>query len=193
VNSYTITIAPNDESGNTTTLVVDTSGDEVRITDVHLHAGGGLSGGTLPTVDFGLLLRAVTATGAHQPTIEAAPTAPSPSSDAVPTGARAATPPAARARRRATKTAPEPAATPPARRGRRTAAAPKATKAAARKAASATAEKGERAYRRMPDDFATSYQQIGTAAAIAEHYDVPRYTVNAWIRRIRGTTRPAAE
>jgi hypothetical protein len=71
VNSYTITIAPNDDSGNSTTIVVDTSGDQVSITDVHLHAGGGLAGGQLPTVDFGLLLRAITTPTTPQP-IEAA-------------------------------------------------------------------------------------------------------------------------
>lgn len=72
MNSYTITIAPNDDSGHTTTLIVDTSGDEVIITDVHLHASGGLVGGQMPSVDFALLLRAVAAPAA--PTqISAAP------------------------------------------------------------------------------------------------------------------------
>jgi hypothetical protein len=73
MDSYTITIAPNDDSGNSTTLVVDTSGDQVVITDVHLHAAGGLSGGTMPTVDFGLLLRAVGTSPSGQPRIETAP------------------------------------------------------------------------------------------------------------------------
>ena len=62
MDSYTITIAPNDDSGNSTTLIVDTSGEQVRITDVHLHATRGLVGGQMPTVDFGLLLRAVATT-----------------------------------------------------------------------------------------------------------------------------------
>ncbi|MEU4222613.1 hypothetical protein AB0F10_45650, partial [Actinoplanes sp. NPDC026623] len=59
MDSYTITILPNDGSGNSTTLVVETAGDQVCITDVRLHAAGGLTGGKLPTIDFGLLLRAV--------------------------------------------------------------------------------------------------------------------------------------
>ncbi len=62
MDSYTITIAPNDDSGAASRLVVDTSGDQVRITDVHLHAPQGLSSGHIPTVDFDLLLRAVTGT-----------------------------------------------------------------------------------------------------------------------------------
>jgi hypothetical protein len=37
------TIAANDDSGAATRLVVDTSGDRIRITDVHLHAPHGLS------------------------------------------------------------------------------------------------------------------------------------------------------
>jgi hypothetical protein len=42
-----------------------------------------------------------------------------------------------------------------------------------------------RAYRRMPEDFAAIYQQAGSAAAVAEHYQVPRHTANGWIRRLR--------
>lgn len=60
MSSYTITIAPNDDSGAGTRLVVDTSGDQVRITDVHLHAPQGLSSGHIPAVDVELLLQAVT-------------------------------------------------------------------------------------------------------------------------------------
>src|SRR5688572_25996266 len=75
MDSYTITIVPNDDSGNSTTLIVDTSGDQVRITDVRLHAAAGLTGGQMPAVDFALLLRAVAApTGSRTP-IEAAPAA----------------------------------------------------------------------------------------------------------------------
>jgi len=211
VNSYTITIAANDDSGNTTTLLVDTSGGEVMITDVHLHAGGGLSGGRLPTVDFGLLLRAVNATSAPQ-SIESAPTNPSVAAEPTASAGAAvdersdttATPRAGRAartRRRAAKAEPEATPTPAARRGRggrasaaKTAAAPKA--ATARKASRATkvaAASGERAYRRMPDDFVTVYEQIGAPGAIAEHYGVPRYTVHGWIRRIRAIAPSVAE
>nr|BFE73310.1 hypothetical protein GCM10020092_066110 [Actinoplanes digitatis] len=37
----------------------------------------------------------------------------------------------------------------------------------------AAAAADSRAYRRMPDDLAAVYRQAGTAAAIADHYDVP--------------------
>jgi transposase len=37
----------------------------------------------------------------------------------------------------------------------------------------------------MPDDFAAVYRQAGGAAAVAEHYQVPRHTANGWIRRLR--------
>src|SRR4051812_21052432 len=59
MTSYTITVAPNDDSDRYTTLVVDTSAGHVNITDVHLHAGGGMTGGQTPAVDFGLLLQAI--------------------------------------------------------------------------------------------------------------------------------------
>lgn len=59
MTSYTITVAPTDDTGNTTTIIVDMSGDEVRITDVHLHASAGLTAIQLPAVDVSLLMRAV--------------------------------------------------------------------------------------------------------------------------------------
>jgi transposase len=37
----------------------------------------------------------------------------------------------------------------------------------------------------MPDDFATVYAQAGSAAAVADHYSVPRHTAHGWIRRLR--------
>jgi hypothetical protein len=214
MDSYTITIAPNDDSGNSTTLVVDTSGEQVRITDVHLHAAAGLAGGTMPTVDFGLLLRAVGTAPAGQPSIDTAPAdvptpaeTPAPSADvaepasgdieapgpvAAPRRPRAkrtkAVPPVAepkRSRRRRTPDeAPEAAVT---TRRRRTAAAP-AKSAPRKKAAAATAATrtaGGRAYRRMPEDFRGVYEQTSSPAALAEHYGVPRHTAQGWIRRVK--------
>jgi hypothetical protein len=214
MDSYTITIAPNDDSGNSTTLVVDTSGDQIRITDVHLHAAGGLSGGTMPTVDFGLLLRAVGTSPSGQSRIEPAPadvrshveaaspaetTEPSPESIEEPGPAKATRSP--RAKRTAAGT---PVAEPTRPRSRRSraanTAAPEDTatgtrrrrtpaKTAAKKAAvkRATAPNtgGGRAYRRMPEDFRAVYQQTSSPAAIADHYGVPRHTAQGWIRRIK--------
>ena len=60
MDSYTITITPNDDSGNSTTLTVDTAAGQARITSVHMHAPDGLTGGQMPSVDVGLLLQAVT-------------------------------------------------------------------------------------------------------------------------------------
>ena len=59
MDSYTITITPNDESGNSTTLTVDTATGQARITSVHMHAPAGLTGAQLPSVDIGQLLQAV--------------------------------------------------------------------------------------------------------------------------------------
>jgi hypothetical protein len=212
MDSYTITIAPNDDSGNSTTLVVNTSGDQIRITDVHLHAAGGLSGGTMPTVDFGLLLRAVGSTPAGQQPIEAtrtdppavAETATTPSADDadLTAGGLESRPTRAPRPRRAKRTPPvaEPrrsrrgAATAAAgqdadsgRRRRRTSATPaKATRTKAAPATATTQTAGSgRAYRRMPEDFRAMYQQTPSPAALADHYGVPRHTAQGWIRRVK--------
>jgi hypothetical protein len=46
---------------------------------------------------------------------------------------------------------------------------------------------GERAYRRMPDpaDVLAAYRQVGSVSALADHYGVPRHTVQGWARRLR--------
>jgi hypothetical protein len=240
VNSYTITITA-DESATTTTLRLDMSGSDVRLTDLHLHAGGGLSAGQLPAIDYGLLLRAITSMA---PTpITSVPSAPAveaytsevytesvaePESEPVAVAGGTAQLPASSATRRPRKAAPAavrptrtrrrapgkstPAPAEPATSSRtRRAAANKTTPPAAKKTArtarkpvEATSAKkttpakkttaakkttraaaGRRAYRRMPDDFATVYGQAGSAAAIADHYQVPRHTANGWIRRLR--------
>jgi hypothetical protein len=214
MDSYTITIAPNDDSGNSTTLVVDTSGDQVLITDVHLHAAAGLAGGTMPTVDFGLLLRAVGTAPAGQPSIDTAPAdLPTPAETAAPSADVAepaagdleepapvpaprrprakrakAVPPVAEPKRSRRRRTPDeaPETTGAARRGR-TAGTP-AKSAPRKKAAAAKAAAqtaGGRAYRRMPEDFRAVYDQTSSPAALAEHYGVPRHTAQGWIRRVK--------
>lgn len=216
MDSYTITITPNDDSGNSTTLTVDTAEGQARITSVHMHAPGGLTGAQLPSVDVGLLLQAVTGTTPTPAAITAPPTpvaepAPQPApadADEPPatappvtpptvtddsTGQPSAAAPAKRASRqpaRRTRAAEqETASTRGGRRGRSQPAATKAAGKTARKqapaAAAAAAGNGERVYRKMPDDFAAVYQQTGSTAAIADHYDVPRYTVQGWVRRYK--------
>jgi hypothetical protein len=61
MTSYTITVAPSDGSGNTTTITVDTGSGEALITDVRLHATKGLSAARMPFVDIALLMQAITA------------------------------------------------------------------------------------------------------------------------------------
>jgi hypothetical protein len=242
MDSYTITIAPNDDSGAATRLVVDTSGDRVLITDVHLHAPHGLSSGHIPTVDFGLLLRAVTGTvtasnGQSVPSTTAL-TAPQQNAAAIeaavqpderptpsarrrrtsPATPRAAAKQAARPARTRTAAAASADATAPRRPARatttattrtvkqapaktagkaRTAKKPTATQTAARaknraparrpRAATKTAAASTpgRVYRRTPDDLATVFRQVQTVAGIAAHYEVPRYTAQGWVSRLR--------
>jgi hypothetical protein len=214
MDSYTITISPDDDSGNSTTLTVDTSTGQARITSVHMNAPAGLTGAQMPSVDVELLLQAVTGpthtpaaiTARSTPEAEAAPQ-PAPANtdagaDEPPTTGTTVTP------QSATADATPPAAAPVRRASRRSAAAgrtadsanapssgerrrrtqPAAPRKAARKqataAAAAAADSGAgRVYRRMPEDFAAVYRQVGTAAAIADHYGVPRYTAQGWIGR----------
>jgi hypothetical protein len=45
----------------------------------------------------------------------------------------------------------------------------------------------ERAYRRMPppEDVLDAYRQVGTVSGLADHFGVPRHTVQGWARRLR--------
>ncbi len=208
MSTYTIVITADDDATTSTTLRLDTSGGDVRLTDVHLHAGNGLSTGQLPAIDYGLLLRAIAP--ATPTPVTAAPAAPAGTVHVAATpqpasGPRAAAKRAPRptrtGRRPASATTPAPAEPATSTRTRRaataankSAAAPNKTARTAKKAARATPVKnapraaaggGERAYRRMPADFAAVYRQAATAAAVADHYEVPRHTAHGWIRRLR--------
>lgn len=186
MSSYTITIAPNDGSGNTTTMLVDTSGDGVRITDVHLHAGDGLSNGRLPVVDFGLLLQAIQPGRAA--IAEPTTAAPTPSPTKTTPRRRGSPSPAAES------TVAKPYR---AERSKSSAGAPTKASSTARAAAKQTSTRtrkkvepakptsGTRAYRKMPDDIRQVLGQAGTAGAVADHYGVPRHTANGWVRRVR--------
>jgi hypothetical protein len=157
MTAYTITITPDDGDGTTTTLRLDITRGVATLTDVHLHAGAGLSGGQLPTIDYALLLQAVGQQTGGTVRATAAGTS-------VARGRQPAT-----RRRRGAAAVVEPA---------------KAVRAAAKKTARGTGGQG-RAYRRMPDDLAAVYQRIGGASAVAQHYGVPRHTVQGWLRRLR--------
>ena len=160
MTSYTITITPEDTEGATTTLRLDVTRSVATLTDMHLHAGAGLSPGQLPTIDYALLLRAV-----GQETS-------APAKAAAAAKAAGRSPQAAKRARRAAP----PAAQQPAKATR----ARVATKKAAR-----TGGGEARAYRRMPQDLAAVYKRVAGATAIAEHYGVPRHTVQGWLRRLR--------
>ncbi len=174
MDSYTITIAPNDDSGAATRLVVHTSGDQVRITDVHLHAPHGLSSGHIPAVDFDLLLRAVTGTvdpsDGRPTTGTAAVTTPQPTTPALeapaPPDERPAPPPAGRRARKA----PSRDAAAPAKRTPRTrsaTAAPEKAAAAPRRKASAPAKKQPAARTAAPVKSPASGRQRRTPTATA--------------------------
>jgi hypothetical protein len=204
VKTYTIVITADDDTTTSTTLRLDTSGGEVRLTDLHLHAGNGLPTGQLPAIDYGLLLQAIAPAtptpiaAAPAGTVDVAST-PQPTSQPR-VAAKRASRPTRTGRRPASTTTPAPAEPATSTRTRRAAtaanrlaAAPNKSARMAKKAVRATPVKnasraaggGERAYRRMPADFAAVYRQVATAAAVADHYDVPRHTAHGWIRRLR--------
>jgi hypothetical protein len=216
VTTYTISITADDGSA-ATRLRLDTSGDQVILTDLHLHDGNGLSTGQFPAIDYALLLRAVAPTTPTPLSLPAAPSAPAAQDHG---DTASGTEPGAKATGRPGKRGAAAAPAPKASRGRRPASSPaaaakaqpaaggrtgragtvahaaaaanktvraarKTTQATATKAGSRTTGSAGRAYRRMPDDFATVYQQAGSAAGAADHYQVPRHTANGWIRRLR--------
>lgn len=158
MTTYTITITPEGADGTTTSLRLDVTRGVATLTDVHLHAGAGLSRGQLPAIDYAMLLRAV-----GQET-------------AAPAKAAGAGKAAGRGRQPAKRT----------RRAGPAAEPAKVTRArvAAKKTARGAGGEG-RAYRRMPEDLATVFNRLGGASAVAEHYGVPRHTVQGWLRRLR--------
>ena len=75
------------------------------------------------------------------------------------------------------------AATKPAPVAKTTSRAAKAAKP--KKTSDAQASGSDRVYRRSPEDLGTVFQQVGTVAGIADHYNVPRYTAQGWVRTLR--------
>jgi hypothetical protein len=205
VTTYTITITA-DHSGATTQLRLDTTGGRTTLTDLHLHDSAGLSTGKLPAIDYPQLLAALNTRTPTPITRAAVPaTQPTPGRGARPTAnppARKRTRPATTTRAKAprpgtgstTQVASQPAANPRTRRvSAKAATAANKSAPTARKTAKKTATKtagrvhsgAARAYRRLPDDLAAVYQQLGGATAVADYYQVPRHTANGWLRRLR--------
>jgi hypothetical protein len=228
MTSYTITVAPGDSSGTTTTVTVETSDGDVRITDVHLHSTGGLDATRLPSVDINLLMQAISPqhglaqaspqavvnpTGRRaQPDAVEAPAAdvadaatsaaPAEGKGTPPLGdvsaeaVSAKAPSGSTARNRSRRTVAEAAAsTSPTATSSRTRRQTRSKETSPAKAASTrktraaqedvSSGRQARVYRRMPDDFAAVAHELNSASAISEHYQVPRHTVQNWLRRLR--------
>lgn len=56
------------------------------------------------------------------------------------------------------------------------------------KATPSSAAPTTRSYRRAPTDLAEVVRQAGSASAVADHYGVPRYTAQSWVRTLRRNT-----
>lgn len=181
MSRYVITISPDNggEAGGRaahTTVRVDTSTGDTRITELTVRSGngGGLAPADVPVVDLDLLVRALTPRQA--PAVLAATEA------RRTTDARRLVPEASVA----TEAAPAKAA--PRKTGRKKATPAKAaTKKAARAKRAAPTSEGKRAYRRMPDpqQVLAAYRKVGTVAGLADHFGVPRHTATSWARRLR--------
>ena len=177
MSSYTITITPDDASLASTTLRVDVSENIPRITELMVRAGAsGLTPTQLPAVDLEMLLRAVGPSAFQSIPAQAAESRP-----AVESPAAEAPAPERPARRRRAVAQNEPKA---GKRGGRGAGGDQPAKTS-RATKSATKSAGERAYRRAPDDLVEVFERLGGVTAVARHYQVPRYTVQSWIRRLR--------
>jgi hypothetical protein len=65
--------------------------------------------------------------------------------------------------------------------------AARARRVRAARPAAPTVEGRERVYRRMPpaEEVMAAYQQVGSVSGLADHFNVPRYTVQGWARQLR--------
>ncbi|MEU8299743.1 hypothetical protein AB0C04_21020 [Micromonospora sp. NPDC048909] len=176
--------------------------------------GDGLTPGQIPTVDLDLLLKAVTPAVGGQQAITVSPS-PAADDATDPKGDEKSVPDSqpAEAAHTATSVADELATPIPAKNdttevavprqtSRAKAPATRATRTGTRKAtavakATNTTRKSKqtakdeastgkgRSYRRSPSDLESVYQQAGSVAGVADHYDVPRHTAQGWIRTLR--------
>ena len=171
---YVITVAP-ETDGDTpteshTTLRVDVSTGQVRITELIVRAAGedGLTSGGVPPIDLGLLARALTAPATVSSVAEPIQSV----------GDGPVEIPDATSRR-------------PHKRTTRGTSRQTSVRASGNKTVkpvkNATPSSGPRPYRRMPDpeQVMDVYRQTGSITAVADHFDVPRHTVVSWARRLR--------
>jgi hypothetical protein len=186
MSRYIITITPDGGGAAAhTTVRVDTSSGQTRVTELTVEAGSGagLAPADLPPIDLDLLVRALTAP-ARVPAVTAA------AAPVVSTSEPAAVEPATAVRQRRRASA-APAKSAKASNAKKTTRAGAGRNAAANAKKTAAAGKatagGGRAYRRMPepDLVMDAYRQTGSITALAEHFGVPRHTVTGWARRLR--------
>ncbi len=179
MSRYIITITPdlpNGSAGAQTTVTVEVSSGGARVQELLVRSADdrGLLSAELPSIDYGLLVRALNggadSTGAESDT----------------TSTVAATPSRRRGRAAGTAAAAAAASKKTAPQARTRGNARSAVKRTTRRASAETAG-GERAYRRMPepDEVLAAYQQSGSITALAEHFGVPRHTAQGWAGRLR--------
>jgi hypothetical protein len=100
----------------------------------------------------------------------------------------AAAPAEPRSRRARSRAAAVATDTGSAKRGRTTRIGRTGKTTANKRATTTTSQPGARPYRRMPpaEDVMAAYRQVGSVSGLAEHFGVPRHTVQGWARQLRG-------
>ncbi len=187
---YTVTITPDDGAGAQTVIKLQVNATSSRITQLQLNAGAdaGLSATQLPPINLELLLEAVLP--ASMPPAHAIRDSRTDVDEDTPgTAVRPDSPTTTVTRSRpGRKTAGDAGRV--AKKGKGGGRPATKVAAAAKPAATPARAPGKatgtgRVYRTLPDDFAGVYQQAKSVAGVADHYDVPRHTVNGWVRTAR--------
>ncbi len=191
---YTVTITPDDGTGAQTVVKLRVDGAHSRITQLQLNAAAdeGLSATQLPPINLELLLAAVLPAsmpathairGSRSGTVADLSGAGGPVSDEPPAATtrsrpgRKSTSDQGRSARKSKAGGGRPAT--------KVAAAAKPAATSARAPGMAAKGGTGRVYRTLPDDFAGVYGQAKSVAGVADHYQVPRHTVNGWVRTAR--------
>ena len=176
MSKYTVVIARDEPHGATAehprlTLHVDVGKPRPRVTSVSVALSGpeGLTSANLPDIDLTAVVEALVSTlGARDAQSQLSLF--EKTSTSAPTVVQSAASP--------TDTA-APASGPDRER-------PKSAPSSAKSHESADSAAG-RHYRRMPDpdELRGNLERIGTVTGLAKHYDVPRYTAQGWVGRLK--------
>ncbi|MFC6016144.1 hypothetical protein ACFP2T_08045 [Plantactinospora solaniradicis] len=160
VDSYTITVTPDDQSKSSAVIRIELEPTALRVRGITVHIGA--EGAPLPDaladLDFALLIKQATQLSEGRlPTVT-----PTPPRDPSPTGPRPEQESAAEAE------------------------VPRRLPRGSDKGRQPRMPDGQaRRVNDMPSDFAVNYWRLGSVTKVAEHYEVPSQIVRGWVRMLR--------